>query len=83
MSDVSEPALGCLVDVDEGREDEVLDAGGFAGIGDGLALAHLDVGGHGLPEVGDEEDGVGALNGWCGGFLGRHVGLRPLLVNVR
>jgi hypothetical protein len=76
VADVGEAAVGDLLGIDEGGEDDVLHAGGFAGVDDGFALGDFGGGGHGLPEVGDEEDGVGAGYGWGGGLLGRHVGLR-------
>lgn len=63
MRDVGQAAVAGVGGVDEGGEDDVLDAGGLAGVDDGLALGDFGVGGHALPEVCDEEDGVGALDG--------------------
>ncbi|KAI9149090.1 Protein SERAC1 [Paramyrothecium foliicola] len=66
VGNVRVAAVAGLVGVDEGGEDEVLDAGGLGSVCHGLALGDFDFGRHGLPEVGDEEDGVGAVDGGLG-----------------
>ena len=75
MRHVRQPAAREISDVQEGGVDEVFYAGLLAGVGHGFALGHFDVFAHGFPEVGDEEDGVGAGYGGESGFNGRHVGL--------
>lgn len=73
--DVRQTPAADLAHVDEGGEDEVLDAGRLASVGDSLALGYFAVSGRVLPVVGDHEDGVSAGDGGGGQLNGSHIGL--------
>lgn len=75
MRHVRHSALRDLGDVEERREDQVLHAGGLAGVRDGFPLCDFDIPVRAIPEVGHEEDGVGAGDGIRDGVRRGHVGL--------
>lgn len=80
---VAQTAARRVADVQQGRVDEVGDAGGDAGVGDGAAVGEFVVLARG--EVGrrDEEDGVRAGEGLDEGWLGVEVGLCDWRVSYR
>jgi hypothetical protein len=67
---MAEPAIGCVGDVNQRREDEMLDAellGYVCGI---LALADFGALADVFPVVGYQENGVGSLEGGAEGLDG-------------
>jgi hypothetical protein len=75
MRHVGQSALGDLRHVEQRREDQVVHAGGLAGVRHDFSLADFDVLVGRFPEVGNEKDGVGAGDGLGDGVRGGEIGL--------